>query len=697
MKCSQKIVTAVLVLACGGVAFCQWSQAYEDGLKAAERSQWVRAAERFRAAIASKPKPELNALGESGITTLDYLPYYHLGRALFFSRAYNQAVESFDRELEFGVITSVQPLQQNLEILHAAALLLQLPAAENSPRVEIAAALWQELLSAGYRRGAGETVPVDTLLRRLTGIDDELQSALVSWFRGHPAKTPAPLHPAPEQASPLDDSIAVLSRQAFGAFLQGRYQDAFSDFRRLEQLQPTEALWGSWQERARLELTRLNLPAPEAVQTSVTDTVIQTVSPLILIIAPENETARTRADSIRLAGIVKDDLGVASVAFAVNGRLLSLLPQQRPQIDDDGSYRFDLFIPLRMGENEIAVTATDVDADQHIRTLSRRVIRAQPLYRTLPFWFAAGAVALLLTGSLVALRLIKNRIAFLHRYNPYVAGAPIRDEAMFFGREQLVERILRTLPNNSVMVYGPRRIGKTSLQYRLQRRLLDADHPEYHFVPVMIDLQGVPESHFFAHLIDEVRDQVPSARQRLASRVQGEDYSQRQFARHLRQMIDALQQQLQTDSDGRGHKQVRLVLQMDEVDELNRYSERTNQQLRAVFMKAFSENLVAVMTGSRIREQWESESSPWYNFFEQVPMPLLTREEALALIHRPVAGFYRFEPAAAEKIWLASGGQPFVIQKFCVRLINLAIDARHRKITSADAEAVSKEVLADTV
>jgi hypothetical protein len=105
---------------------------------------------------------------------------------------------------------------------------------------------------------------------------------------------------------------------------------------------------------------------------------------------------------------------------------------------------------------------------------------------------------------------------------------------------------------------------------------------------------------------------------------------------------------------------------------------------------------VAVLTGSNIRKHWESESSPWYNFFEQIPMLALTSEEAMQLIHAPVKGFFKYEPEAANKIWEASQGKPFVIQRFCVRLVNQAIERRRRKIVAADVEAIRQEVLQDT-
>ena len=88
---------------------------------------------------------------------------------------------------------------------------------------------------------------------------------------------------------------------------------------------------------------------------------------------------------------------------------------------------------------------------------------------------------------------------------------------------------------------------------------------------------------------------------------------------------------------------MKLALLIDEVDVLNEYSERINQRLRSIFMKTFSEHLVAIMSGVGIKRAWKSEGSPWYNFFDEIELASLTREDAEALIRTPVEGIFRFE------------------------------------------------------
>ena len=102
---------------------------------------------------------------------------------------------------------------------------------------------------------------------------------------------------------------------------------------------------------------------------------------------------------------------------------------------------------------------------------------------------------------------------------------------------------------------------------------------------------------------------------------------------------------------------MKLALLIDEVDVLNEYSERINQRLRSIFMKTFSEHLVAIMSGVGIKRIWNSEGSPWYNFFDEIELTAFTREEAEALVRQPVEGVFRYEPEAVERILAASGAE----------------------------------------
>ena len=312
------------------------------------------------------------------------------------------------------------------------------------------------------------------------------------------------------------------------------------------------------------------------------------------------------------------------------------------------------------------------------------VIYAAPFYRSLWFQLTVALVPIALLAGVWAHRTRRRRQFMKRRFNPYIAGAPVLDTEMFFGREQLIERILQTIHNNSLLLYGERRIGKTSLQHHLRRRLLQLDDPDYDFFPVFVDLQGTPESQFFATLAEDVFHQLESI---LGDMGPGEDldpesaYGYRDLVRDLRRVIKVLKE--------RSSKQVKLVLLIDEVDELNAYDPRINQRLRSLFMKSFAENLVAVVSGVEIRKQWDKEGSPWYNFFEEIEVTPIGRDDAVELITRPIGGVFKIDRAVTDRIIELTDRKPYHVQRLCVALVNRMHEQGRRVVTTADVDAVA--------
>ena len=265
-----------------------------------------------------------------------------------------------------------------------------------------------------------------------------------------------------------------------------------------------------------------------------------------------------------------------------------------------------------------------------------------------------------------------------------MAGAPVLDEDLFFGRDRLIDRILQTIHNNSLLLYGERRIGKTSIQHHLKRRLLELEDPTYDFFPVYVDLQGTPEDRFFATIAEDVFHQladdvdVPESRD---FEDESSGYSYRDLVRDLRGVIRQL--------DEKSQRRVKLVLLIDEVDELNDYDPRINQRLRSLFMKSFAESLVAVVSGVEIKKHWERVGSPWYNFFEEIEVLPLSEDEAKQLIERPIAGVLRIGDGVVERILEVTDRRPYLIQKLCVSMVNQAYERGSTVISVADVETLA--------
>jgi len=421
------------------------------------------------------------------------------------------------------------------------------------------------------------------------------------------------------------------------------------------------------------------------------DRLFPNTPPVLSFVVPAGQgrpiQTSTEAQHIDVVGAALDDRGLSRIQFLQDGRVVDqqdLLDASTGELPKEQQLRhtFD----LAKGANEIKVIAVDGGGKSQEQVFL--VTRTPLLYEKPWFLPSAAASSLALLGLGYAAQRTRRRRALRSRFNPYIAGAPVLADDMFFGRQKLLARIMNVLHHNSLMITGERRIGKTTLLHHLRKALEADEGTEYQFFPVSTDLQGVPESGFFEAVMSDVLEQLPlrpETRASLRHRPDREAYDGRDFSHDLQRVVQ--------DLVARTPKKVKLALLIDEVDVLNEYSERVNQRLRSIFMKTFSEHLVAIMSGVGIKRIWKSEGSPWYNFFDEIELNAFTREEAEALIRQPVEGVFRWSTEAVEAILAYSELKPYVIQKFCIHAVNQMIESGRTTISTADVEAVRPTVL----
>ncbi len=284
-----------------------------------------------------------------------------------------------------------------------------------------------------------------------------------------------------------------------------------------------------------------------------------------------------------------------------------------------------------------------------------------------------------------------QRDALARHFNPYVCGEPVRQPDMFFGRDELLRRIFNALHQNSIMIHGERRMGKTSLLYQLAERLRETDDPEWVFIPVLVDLEGTPQTQFFYLLMEAtwgvLRGYVTSPAVpgtaappalRFGARPAAE-YNDRDFTADLRLLLEGLK-------DLVAPRNMRVILLMDEMDVISSYDTLVQQQLRRIFMSSLAGNLGAVVAGVQISKAWDRMESPWYNLFNEIALEPFDRVAALELLMEPVQGTYTWEPAALEFVLAQAEGRPFRLQQYGLEAVNQMLAAERARITLADVQ-----------
>jgi len=274
--------------------------------------------------------------------------------------------------------------------------------------------------------------------------------------------------------------------------------------------------------------------------------------------------------------------------------------------------------------------------------------------------------------------------------NPYIAGAPLRGERGFFGRQDTLDWVARELRNpatNALVLFGQRRIGKTSLLLRLQHTL-----PAENFLPIYFDLQDQavrPVGKVLADLADTVAERVGLLPPIPQAFDDGGRFFHRTFLSQLYRTIGSR----------------RPVFLLDEFDVLDRAAEASlpetaaakalipflrrvmNEDPRPAFVFAIgrrAEDLsldsTATFKASLVREIW-----------------VLDRQSAEALTRQAEANrTLRFSERAVERILAQTNCHPYLTQLLCQRIWERAYIGNPPTPPLVDTPQV-EEAIADTL
>jgi len=259
--------------------------------------------------------------------------------------------------------------------------------------------------------------------------------------------------------------------------------------------------------------------------------------------------------------------------------------------------------------------------------------------------------------------------------NPYVIGVPLTGVAGFYGRRDIfefVQDILTAEHQNVVVLYGQRRIGKTSLLHQISRRLRD----EGQVVPVYFDLQGKEQKPLGEVLYLLARTVARPLNMRDPERDRFDDAGR--FFRD--EFLYSAYEQL----DER-----RLLLLFDEFDVLGDELSSAGAASETLFpylndLIVHHDRIVFIfVVGRRIEEL----TTHFQSVFKQAVyrrIGLLEPENARAVITGPVKDVLTFEEGAIAAILNLTTGHPYFTQLVCFEIFNAMKAANQRVVTEAD-------------
>ncbi len=249
--------------------------------------------------------------------------------------------------------------------------------------------------------------------------------------------------------------------------------------------------------------------------------------------------------------------------------------------------------------------------------------------------------------------------------NPYISRGPVRQPELFYNRDHDLNEIAAFLRGNqSIAVVGPRKIGKTSLLFHLQRPETRARY-------------GLGDDNLFVYLDCEVL---------------GDGRTDEIFGQFAAEMAAALEDRhlppepaletaarrptrLSFESAVRqlNRRGLRVVLILDEFERLSANTHLDVNFFNAlrsaagryqlVFITASARPLIQLTYSGRSQEVL---SSPFFNIFAPLFLGLMPEADARRLIREPsAAAGAAFSPELEDFIYTLAGGHPLALQIAC--------------------------------
>lgn len=261
--------------------------------------------------------------------------------------------------------------------------------------------------------------------------------------------------------------------------------------------------------------------------------------------------------------------------------------------------------------------------------------------------------------------------------NPYFVNRPASDPNMFFGRTTLMHTLLGAVENgNDVLIFGGRRVGKTSLLKQLQIAIQDTAYKGIPWRVVMVDAEEIDEDQFYYRLAASVLSQLDDPMLPIEPSYQL-PYQESGFQQDMTTVVSSLKK-----NQGEA---ARLVVLVDNASEILRFSPELLKSLARVIS---SDMLAASLVLILATDQELPEGHPLSSFFVSYQVANLDQNDAVQLITQPVEGILTYERGAIDLIQQISQGHPQTIQFVCQKLVNRVQALGKDNITENDVRSV---------
>jgi hypothetical protein len=269
---------------------------------------------------------------------------------------------------------------------------------------------------------------------------------------------------------------------------------------------------------------------------------------------------------------------------------------------------------------------------------------------------------------------------------PYIAGTSVGGGERFVGRDDVLRKVLSVLRDahqNAIVLFGQRRIGKTSLLQELKTKL----PKQGNYLPIYFDLQEKaqwPLQRLLRALAKEISHLLLQQKDWQVQQPDLGDDPETTFREvWLPQVLDTLS------------TETSLVLLFDEFDVLAAPNEKQATffpYLRDYLLKSDRQRLNFVFViGHQIDDLKDALSV--FKGIDNCRVSLLEYKETVEIIRFSEANHtLNWTNEAIEKIWQQTSGHPYLTQSLCSRVWDNIYDYNPKKLPTATLEEIKTAI-----
>ena len=254
-------------------------------------------------------------------------------------------------------------------------------------------------------------------------------------------------------------------------------------------------------------------------------------------------------------------------------------------------------------------------------------------------------------------------------HSPYIIGVPVTlEQQIFIGRDDIgtrIEQLLLDRRRPPLLLYGQRRMGKTSLLNNLGKLLPNS------IIPMFVDLQGAPSSakDSTGFLYNVAKQMIVSSKRQSALTLPPltrETLENDPFI-NFDEWLDKVEETLEQNT---------ALLMLDEFEVLDsaiskgRFDEEDILGMLRHLIQ-HRRKFKVLIAGSHTIEEYQR----WANYLVNVQVfgiSYLLEHEARKLIENPIEDFkLRYEADAVERILQLTRCHPFLVQLLCSEVVTL--------------------------